>query len=140
MNMEKYWDSDIHISLFTVGIVATTLIAVTLFINLPHTRGTRWELYGSSDKAALFYDNRSIKPLSSDIKLVRLRIEYTPDGVRDNVAKMGEKYSGIKETRKLYEVNCKERKVFLQGISSNSQIEMPMSQVMGDALCKCICN
>ncbi|MBF0505515.1 MAG: hypothetical protein HQL09_01645 [Nitrospirae bacterium] len=138
--MEKFCDSDLYISIFIVGIVLTAFAAVALFINLPHTKGTRWELYEASDKAAVYYDTRSIRPLSSNRKLVRIKVVYTPDGVRDNVAKMGETYAGIKETRKLYEVNCKERKVSLQGTASNAEIEIPTIQVRGEDLFKSICD
>ncbi len=74
-------------------------------------RRADWKLYSETDFFISYYDKETINHISNNIIRVWVKEVNTEKGIADMVKRFGEEYKNCDHIRKLYEVDCAEKRV-----------------------------
>ncbi len=86
------------------------LIGLAIFCNV-EAWGADWKLYSETDFFSSYYDKESINHISKNIIWVWVKEVNTQKGITDMVKRFGEEYKNCDHIKKLYEVNCAEKRI-----------------------------
>lgn len=71
---------------------------------------SNWKLYSETDFFSSYYDTETVYHFSKNIVKVWVKEVNTEKGIIDMVNHLGEKYKDCDHIKKLYEVDCAEKK------------------------------
>lgn len=127
------------------------LIGLMIFGNA-EVRRVDWKLYSETDFFLSYYDKETINHISKNIISVWVKEVNTEKGITDMVNRFGEEFKNCDHIKKLYEVDCAEKRFRILSsaayskaeemiISSDSPSEWIsiVSKSEGEALYKAVC-
>ena len=74
-------------------------------------RRADWKLYSETDFFISYYDKESINRASKNIVRVWVKEVNTEKGITDMMKRFGEEYKNCDHIKKLYEVDCAEKRI-----------------------------
>ena len=127
------------------------LIGLSIF-SYSEAWGANWKLYSETDFFSSYYDRETVNRTSENIVRVWVKEVNTEKGMTDMVNRFGEEFKNCDHIKKLYEIDCTEKRIRILSsaaysrageviISDDSPSKwisiMPKSE--GEALHKTVC-
>jgi len=134
-----------------LGKLGIILIGLAIF-GYAEVWGADWRLYAKQDNFTSYYDAEGITTPFKNIVRVRIKNEFTENGVAEAVKRFGKKYENINYSIALKEINClnkrgnnlfltyysKEGKAMFT-YSSESEWNPIVPESVGEALYNAVC-
>jgi hypothetical protein len=133
------------------GKLGVVLIGLIIF-GYSEVWGADWRFYGGCENILGYFDAQNITHPSKNVVEVRVKWEFTKDGVLFMVREFSKKYWNLSYSINLVEINCAKKKthflsyttfnnmgLMIESSSSSSEWRLIISESMNEALFEKVC-